>query len=430
MKVTAENMENCQMALNIEAEDDEVAKSLNEAYKKLVNKVSIPGFRKGKAPRVVLEQHIGKGALLDEALESLVPQLYRQAIESQKLEPVASPQLEIIQTEPVIIKAIVPLKPEVKLGDYHSIKLKAEPVETSEEDITAAMEEIREEYGAWLPVEDRPVKLDDLVTMDIKASVEDKDWLDHKGIAYEVDKDSLSPVAGFALKLQGTEKNKEQRFDLTIPDDHQIEGFRGKECNFKVIVTEIKEKHLPELDDDLAKNADYDDLAAMKEKVTANLKAGAEARSRSVLEQKAIVALVEMSEVNYPPAVEEEEIDGLLREQAQRFGFKEVADFIKKTNRTEEELKQELRPVARKRISHGLTLDKVAEVEDIKIDASDVDNKTEAIATSSENQEQARQFLSMPQVRQSLERSLLTEKTIDRLVQIATNNDEDMTKEE
>jgi len=429
MKVTAENIENCQVVLNIEAEADEVDKSLNEAYRKLVNKVAIPGFRKGKAPRAILEQHVGKLALLDEALESLVPQLYKQAIESQKLEPVASPQLEITQMEPVTIKAIVPLKPEVKLGDYHSIKLEPELVKVSKKEITDAIEQIREEQGAWIPV-DRPVELDDLLIMDIVAQVEDKAWLDHKGIAYEVAKDSLSPVAGFALQLQGSEKNKERQFSMTIPDDHQIEGFRGKECNFKVTITEIKEKQLPELDNDLAKNAGYDSLVDMKKKVTANLKDRAEAKSRSELGQKAINALVEMSEVNYPPVYEEEEIDGLLREQAQRFGFKELADFIKRTNRPEEELKQELSPIARKRISHGLTLEKLAEVEKIEIDDSGVDNRIDEIANSSDDQTQAKQFLSLSQVRQSLERSLLTEKTIDRLVKLATSSGEDITKEE
>jgi len=429
MKVTAENIDNCQVVLNIEAEVDEVDKSLDEAYKKLVKKVSIPGFRKGKAPRDIMEQHIGKLALLDEALESLVPQLYKQAIESQKLEPIASPQLEITQMEPVTIKAVVPLKPEVKLGDYSSIKLETEVVKVSKKEITDAMEQIREEQGAWIPV-DRPVELDDLITMDIVAHVEDKKWLDHKGIAYEVDKDSLSPVAGFALQLQGFEKNQEKQFSMTIPDDHQMEGFRGKECNFEVTVTELKEKQLPELDDELASNAGYASLADMKKKVTANLKDRAEAKSRSELGQKAIDALVEMSEVNYPPVFEEEEIDGLLREQAQRFGFKELADFIKRTNRTEEELKQELSPIARKRLSQGLTLEKLTEVEKIEVDTSEVDNRIDEIVNSSDDQTQAKQFLSLDQVRQSLERSLLTEKTIDRLVKLATSSDENTTKEE
>jgi trigger factor len=264
---------NCQAVLTIEAEASELDKSLDEAYHHLVKKVSIPGFRKGKAPRAILVQHIGKNSLLEEAFEHLIPQLYKQAIESQELEPIARPEIEVIQTEPLVFKATAPLKPEVKLGDYHGIKLEPSPVtEITAKEVTAALEEFRERQGAWVPVE-RPVKLGDLVTMDIEASVDGKPWLNHKGILYEVDSDSRSPVPGFASHLEGAEKNKEMTFSLTIPDDHPIEEMRGKEGTFKVTVTEVKEKQLPELNDELAQSAGYDDLAAMKKKVSADLAA-------------------------------------------------------------------------------------------------------------------------------------------------------------
>ena len=127
MKVSTEDLENRRVAINIEAEASELEKSLDEAYHHLVKEVSVPGFRKGKAPRVILEQHIGKRALLEEALEHLVPRLYKEAIQSKDLEPIAEPQLEITQSEPLIFKAVVSLKPEVKLGDYHSLKLDTGP---------------------------------------------------------------------------------------------------------------------------------------------------------------------------------------------------------------------------------------------------------------------------------------------------------------
>ena len=430
MKVSTEDMGNCQIALNIEAEDGELDKSLDEAYHHLVNEVSIPGFRKGKAPRAILEQHIGKKNLLGEALDHLIPRLYKQAIEDQGLEPIAGPEIEIIQTEPVVFKAIVSLKPEVKLGDYNSIRLEPEPVtKIAKKEVTAAMEEIRERQGAWVPVE-RPVELGDLVTMDIEANVEGKPWLNHKGVMYEVDKDSRSPVLGFASHLQGAEKNKEKTFSLTIPDDHQIEEMRGKEGTFKVTITEVKEKQLPELDDEFAQSAGYDNLEDMKKKVAADLRAKAESMSRLELGRKALDALVESSEVNYPPILEDEEITGLLRDEAQRFGFIELADYLKKANKTEEELKQELRPIAKKRLTQGLVLGKLAEEEGIEISSTEVDNKVGEITNGAEDKEKARQFFSLPQVRQSIEQSLHTQKTMDRLLEIATGNVKDMTKEE
>jgi trigger factor len=430
MKVSTENSGNCQAVLTIEAETGELDKSLDEAYHHLVNEVSIPGFRKGKAPRAILVQHIGKKNLEEEAFEHLIPQLYKQAIESQKIEPIARPEIEIVQTEPLIFKAIVSLKPDVKLGDYHSVRLQPHPVmKIAKKEVTAAMEEFRERQGAWVPV-DRSVELGDLVTIDIQADVEGKPWLNHKDILYEVNKDSRSPVPGFASHLQGAEKNKERTFSLAIPDDYPIEEMRGKEGAFKVTVTEIKEKQLPELNDKLVQSAGYDNLVDMKKKVTADLKAKAEAKNRMELRQKALDALVEISEVNYPSILEEEEITGLLRDEAQRFGFRELADYLKKTSKTEEELKQELRPIAKKRLIQGLVLEKLAEEEKIEISSSEVDNKVDEIANDAEDKERARQFFSLPQVRQSIEQSLRTQKTMDRLSQIAIGNAENITKGE
>jgi len=430
MKVSTENLESCQTALTIEAEDGEIDKSLDEAYHHLVNRVSIPGFRKGKAPRAILVQYIGKKSLLEEALEHLVPQLYKQAIESQELEPIAGPQIEITQTEPLIFKAVVSLKPEVKLGDYHSIRLESTPVtRITKKEVNAAMEEIRERQGAWVPV-DRPVELDDLVTMDIEANVDERPWLNHKGILYEVDKDSRSPVLGFASHLQSVEKNKGITFSLTIPDDYPIKEMCGKEGTFKVTVTETKEKQLPELDDELAQSVGYDNLADLKKKVAADLRVRAEARNRLELQQKALEALVKVSEVNYPPILEDEEITGLLRDEAQRLGFRELGDYLKKASKTEEELKQELRPIAKKRLVQGLVLGKLAEEEKIEISSSEVDNKADEIANDAEDKEKARQFFSLPQVKQSIEQSLRTQKTMDRLLQVAVGNIENKTKEE
>jgi len=430
MKVSTEDVGNRQIALNIEAEDAELDKSLDEAYHHLVKEVSIPGFRKGKAPRAILVQHVGKQNLLEEALEHLIPQLYKQAIESQEIEPIARSEIEIIKTEPVVFKAIVSLKPEIKLGDYHSIRVEPSPaIKIAKKEVAYAMEEFRERQGAWVPV-DRSVKLGDLVTMDIEADVDGKPWLNHKGILYEVDKDSSSPVPGFASRLQGAEKNKEMNFSLTIPDDYPIKEMCGKEGAFKVTVTEIKEKELPELDDKLARSGGYENLADMRKKVAADLKAKAEAKNRSELGQKALNALVEISEVSYPPILEDEEITGILRDEAQRLGFRELEDYLKKTNKPEEELKQELRPIAQKRLTQGLVLGKLAEEEKIEISSSEVDNKVDEIANSAEDKENARQFLSLPQVRQSIAQSLLTQKTMDRLLQIAIGNSENKTKGE
>jgi len=430
MKVSTENLESCRVALNIESEAGELDKSLDEAYHHLVKEVSVPGFRKGKAPRAVLEQHIGKKSLLEEALEHLVPQLYNQAVKSQGIEPIAEPELEITQTEPLIFKAVVSLKPEVKLGDYHHIKVEpGSQTEVTEKEVAAATEEVRQRQGAWVPA-DRPAALGDLVTMDIQADADGKPWLNHKGILYEMDKNSRSPVPGFAASLQGSEKNKERNFKLTIPEDYPIKEMQGKEGTFKVTVTEIKEKELPDLNDELAKVAGYGSVEDMKKKLADDLRSMAEARNRAELKQKTLDAVVEASDIKYPPMLENEEIDGLLKSEAQRLGFKEMGDYLKRTNKTREEIREELRPAARKRLVQGLVLGKLAEEEKIEINASEVDNRIDEIANGAGDKEKARQLFSLPQFRQSIEQSLRTQKTMDRLLEIAAGNSKDITKGE
>jgi trigger factor len=430
MKVNTEVLENRRIALSIEAEAGELDQSLSEAYRHLVNEVSIPGFRKGKAPRDVLVQHIGRQSLLEEALEHLIPRLYQQAVESQKIDPIARPEIEVTQTEPLVFKAIVSLRPEVKLGDYHSIKLEPGPeIRVTEQEVAAALDEIRQRQGAWVPV-DRPAELGDLVTLNIQANVDGKPWLNHKDILYEMDTNSRSPVPGFASYLQGTEKNKEKAFTLPIPDDYPIKEMRGKEGAFNVTVTEIKQKQLPELNDQLALSAGYGNVEDMKKKVADDLKARAEARNRLELKQKALDALVKISEVNYPAILEDEETNDLVKSEAQRLGFREIADYLKRANKTEDEIRQELRPVAKKRLIQSLALGKLAEEEKIEINPSEVDNKVSNIAGEAEDKEKAKQFFSLPQVRQSIEQSLRTEKTLDRLLQIAVGNTKEMTKEE
>jgi trigger factor len=423
MKVTREKTENCQASLNIEAEARELEKALDGAYRHLVSKVSVPGFRKGKAPRAILEQHLGKSALLEEALERLIPQLYRQAIESEKIEPIAQPQIEITQTEPLVFQAIVPLKPTVKLGDYHSIKLKPEPVEIGAGEIGAAIEQLRQQQAVLLPV-DRPVQLGDFVTINIEATIEGKPFLNHKDLLYQVDSNAMFPLPDFAPKLAGVRKNEERIFSLKVPDDYSIKEFCGQECLFKTTVSEIKEKQLPQLDDDFAQSCNYANLTQLREGVAADLRAKAEQENRREQRQKAIAAVVKVSEVDYPPILEEREIDSLLSDEARYLGYREVEDYLKRVNKTEEKFREELRPVAKKRVINTLVLDKVAEEEKIEITSLEVDNKVEEILGDAKDKEKMRRFLALPQVRESISESLRRQKTMDWLVQLVSRDQE------
>jgi len=424
MKVTAETLEDSQVALNIEAEAGELNKAMDEAYRRLVNKVSVPGFRKGKAPRFILEQHIGKGTLLEEALEQLIPQLYKEAIDSQKIEPIDQPQVEIIQTEPVVFKAVVPVKPTVELGDYRNIKLQPEPVEITDEEIDAAVELKRQEQAILTPV-DRPVQFGDVVTMNIEANIEEKPFLNHKDIVYEVNKDSQVPLPGFAEKLKGAKKGKGKDFTLIMPLDHRVKEFAGKECFFKVAVTEVKEKQLPELDDEFSQTCGYDNLTSMKEALYVDLKDKAKQLGNQRLSETAVDAVVEISQVHYPPILENKEIDRILEREAHRLGFTKLNDYLNATNLTEEKLRDSLRPMVKKQIARLIVLDEIARIEKIEIDESEVDNQINEMVKSEEGEgEKIRQFLQLPHMKESMRETLRRNKTVDWLAKIATSGNQ------
>ena len=428
MKVTAKTLENSQVALNIEVEDSELGEALDNAYRHLVNRVSIPGFRKGKAPRVILEQHIGKGALLEEALERLIPRLYQEAVESQKIEPIEQPQMEILQTEPVIFKAVVPVKPTVKLGDYHGVRLEAEKVEITDVEIDAALELKRQEQAVFSPRK-RAVRFGDLVTMDIEARVGEKSLLDHKGMVYEVTRDSALPFPGFAPNLKGAKKDEEKLFSLEIPADYRVKELAGKECRFKVKVTEIKEKQLPRLDDEFAQAAGYDNLASMREKVAADLKARALAAAQQKLREGAVDAVVEGSEVRYPAVLEEKEINRLLESEGRRLGFTRLDDYLRATSQSEEKLREMLRPIVKRQIARSLVLGELTRTEKIEISDSEVDNQIKEMMKGEKDAGKMAEFLQSPRVKESIQRTLEREKTVDWLVKVATGEGQGEAKE-
>jgi trigger factor len=424
MKVSTEPTEKSQVTLNIEMEPAEVDKYLDKAYSRLVRRVSVPGFRKGKAPRDILERHIGKDTLFREALEDLIPATYKEALESQELDAIAQPQFELIQMEPLIFKALVPLKPTIKLGDYQKIKVESEPVEVKEEDVEATIEQLRRQQAILSPV-DRPVQSGDIVTIDVEGTRDGEPFPISKDVVYEVMREARLPLPGFAEKLEGMSKGEEKSFVLSYPPDYEIKELAGKEHAFKVTVKEIKEKNLPEIDDDFAKNLGKEDLSSLREQLSSNLKARAEERARLETEQKAVDAAVELSEVEYPPVLSEREIDRLLSDEARQFteGITGLENYLKTLNKTMDDHREELRPMANRRVIRSLVLGKISETEKIEVDDSEIDAEIEKMVKDADKQaEEMRKFFNLPQARDSIKQFLLGRKTLERLVQIATSS--------
>ncbi|GAG98992.1 unnamed protein product, partial [marine sediment metagenome] len=233
MKVIREKTENSQVFLTIEMEPAEVEESLEKSYHRLVKKTNIRGFRRGKAPRDILERHIGKESLFEDALNHLLPQAYEKAVEEQKIEAIAQPQIEIAQTDPVVFKATVPLPPTIKLGDYHHIQVTPELVKLSEDDVSQVMEQLRHQQATWEPVE-RPVEFNDLVVLDIESHIGGEPFINRKGAQYQVLHDLSFPVPGFAEQLPGMRGDEAKEFKLQFPSDYPKSELAEKEASFKV----------------------------------------------------------------------------------------------------------------------------------------------------------------------------------------------------
>jgi trigger factor len=428
VKVTNEKTENSQTYLTIEMEPAEVEEGLEKSYHRLVQRAKVPGFRKGKAPRAIFERYFGRESLLEEAIEKLVPEAYEKAIKEQAIEPIARPQIEVTQTEPLVFKAIVPLKPKVKLGDYHSLRLTPEAVSVSDDDVNTVIEGLRHRHATWEPV-DRPVELGDSVVMDIWSNTDGQPFINQKGLQYQALKDV--PFPGFGDQIVGMKKDEEKEFKLQLPADYPRSELAGKEPQFKVRVNEIKQEILPELNDDFAKqvNPEVKDLAELREKILAELKARAEERARIEFEDKVIDAVAAQAQVEFPPVLVENEVHRLID---QRFrGEQELEAYLKSINKTEKQLHEELHPIATQRVTRSLVLGQVVEDEKIEVSQAEIDADAKRLVdgTTENNKDKMEKFLATPEARESMEQSLLTRKTIERLVDIAQDSGETIIRE-
>jgi len=416
VKVSKEKEENCQAFLRIEMEPAEVEKYLEESYHHLVKKAKIPGFRKGKASREVLERHIGREGIFEEALNRLLPQAYEQAIKEQGVDAIATPSIEIEQTDPVIFKATVPLRPTVKLGDYHQIRLTPEPVEVTEDNINAVIEQLRRQHGTWEPVE-REVNLDDLVTLDIESQIEGKSFINQPGVQYQLLHDHPFPVPGFVEQLVGVKGGEEKEFKLTLPEDYPRAELAGKEAHFKVKVSEVKQLRLPPLDDGFATLVDPElkTVNSLRERISTNLRLRAEEKAREEFEERVIDGVVEQSQVEFPPLLVDMEIARLLDQQARW-----LQATGSRINKTGEELREELRPLATKRVNRSLVLEKVAEEEKIEVSDAEIKAEMEKVARSvTGNKNEVQKWLNSSRAHSSVEQLLARRKTLQRLVEIA-----------
>ncbi len=424
MKVTKDKVENCQAYLTVEMEPAEMEAGMEHAYQHLVERANIPGFRKGKAPRAIVERELGKGRLLEEAIDHIIPEAYENACKEQSIEPYAQPHLEITKAEPLTFTAVVPLTPNVELGDYKSIRVEQETGEIKDENIDSVIEELRHQHATWEPV-DRTVEFDDMVVINIGSTSEDKPFIQKVGSQYLVTKGSITPAPGFAEQIIGMKKGETKEFDITFPTDYPSPQFASKQAHFKVTLTEIKIEKLPEVNDDLAMQVspEFKTVDALREEVVKGLKARSEEQSRQIFEEKIINTAVEQSKIEYPPVIVDLEINRIINDQARQLQMsgQGMDDYLRSINKTPEQLQEDLRPVAIRNINASLVLSKISKEENIEVSDEDIKNGISNMVRGigDDKKEQMIKLLDTPQNRQSLSQSLKTRKVIERLSEIA-----------
>ncbi len=428
MKVTKDKEENCQAFLTVEMEPAEMEAGMQDAYQHLVQRANIPGFRKGKAPRTVVERTLGKGRILEEAIDHILPQAYEQACKEQAIEPYAQPSLEITKAEPLTFKAVVPLTPNVTLGDYQSIRMSPEPVDIKDENIDSVLEELRHQHATWEPV-DRALDYNDMAVIDINSNSEEKPLIQRIGSQYLVSKDSLSPAPGFAAQIVGMKKEETKEFDLTFPADYPSSQFAGKQAHFKVALHEVKEEKLPELNDDFALQVspELKTVAALREEVIKSLKLRGEERARMDFEERVINTTVEQSKVEYPPVLIDLEINRIINDQARQLQVtgQSMENYLRSINKTPEQLQEDLRPIAIRNINASLALSKISQEEKIEVTEDEIKNGINNMVRGigDDKKEEMIKLLDTPQNRQSITQSIKTRKTIERLTDIAKSAD-------
>jgi len=379
MSLQVEKLEKSMARLTIEVSAEELEKAIENAYKKNRNKISIPGFRKGKAPRRMIEQIYGKEIFYEDAANALIPGAYDKALEECTEDVVSSPQIDVTQLEagkPFIFTAEVVLKPEVKLGKYKGIEVDKIDISASEEEVEAALNKERESNARTITIEDRPVKDGDMTIIDFEGFVDGVAFEGGKGENYPLTIGSGAFIPGFEEELIGVNLNEETDVNVTFPEDYQSEELAGKAVVFVCTVREIKEKELPPLDDEFASEvSEFDTLEEYKEDIRTKISEKKEQEAKNQKEEAVVDAVIEEAFMEIPEAMIQTQQQQMLEDFAQRIQSQglNVEQYMEITGMTQAGLAEQMRPQALKRIQSRLVMEAVAAEEGMTATEEDVD---------------------------------------------------------
>ena len=386
MSLQVEKLEKNMAKLTIEVPAGDLEKALQNAYKKQKNKIVLPGFRKGKVPRQMIEKMYGAEIFYDDAVNELMPKAYAEAYEECELDIVSRPEVDVVQIEkgkPFIFTAEVALKPEVTLGEYKGLEVDKISTRVTQKEIEEKLKEEAEKNARTVTVEDRAVENDDEVIMDFEGFVDGEAFEGGKGENYPLTIGSGSFIPGFEEQLIGVETEKEVEVKVTFPEDYHAEELKGKEAVFKCTVHEIKAKELPEIDDEFAAEvSEFDTLDEYKAELKAKIKEQKESEGKRKQEDQAVEKAVENASYEIPEAMITTNISQMEEDFARRMQYQGLTmeQYYQFTGMTEEKMEEEMRPQAVKRIETRLVLEAIAKAENIEISDEKLDEEIKKMA--------------------------------------------------
>ena len=387
MSVQVEKLEKNMAKLTIEVSSEEFENAIAKAYKKNKNKISMPGVRKGKAPRAMIEKMYGKGIFYEDAANSIIPDAYADAAKESELEIVAQPEIDVTQIEsgkPFIFTATVALKPEVTLGEYKGIEVEKKEVEVTDEEVEAEINKVRESNARMLDIDDRATQDGDTVLIDFDGYVDGKQFEGGKADDYSLVLGSHSFIDNFEEQLVGKNIGDDVEVNVTFPENYQAEELQGKPAVFKVKIKEIKVKELPELDDDFAQDvSNFDTIAEYKEDLKKKLTENKEEALKREREEAVIGKIIENAQMDIPEQMVDAQTRQMTQEFAQRLSSQglSIDQYMQFTGLTPQKMIEELKPQALKRIQSRLVLEAVVAAENIETTEEELDKEIENMAS-------------------------------------------------
>lgn len=425
MSVQVEKLEKSMAKLTIEASAEDFEAAIDKAYKKNRSKIAMPGFRKGKAPRKMIEKMYGAGIFYEDAANAIIPDAYADATKESGLEIVAQPEIDVVQVEsgkPFIFTATVAVKPEVTLGEYKGIEVEKKIAEVTDEDINAEIDRVRENNSRMITVDDRATQDGDTVVIDFDGYVDGEQFEGGKAEDYSLVLGSHSFIDNFEEQLVGKNIGDDVEVNVTFPDQYQAEELQGKPAVFKVKIKEIKVKELPEVDDEFAQDvSDFDTLAEYKEDLKKKLLESAEAAISREKEEAVITKIIENAQMDIPEPMVDTQTRQMMQEFAQRIQSQGLSleQYMQFTGLTPQKMIDELKPQALKRIQSRLVLEAVVAAENIEATEEEVQKEIENMASMYQMEADKLKDLMGEEEKKQIGLDVAVQKAVDLVVEAA-----------